>query len=134
MERSGELTTGTVYRRVPNDNGHWIHAKREPTKYNFTPAPSDEYLSTQRSDMVTPEAIFKEFQGFGLLEIDVATLRGLGLRVTWEPEEDGEDHVAVWGLKGSVNALRRRLCERENLVRIWEPGTSHVIWPVPEAN
>lgn len=123
-----EITSGTLYRRIPNDHAHWVTAEQRPTKYNFTPDGQDQYLSMHRSDVITPEAILGAFPGFSLLEIAVAVLRSFGLRVTWEPK-DGPDHAAVWGLTGSVNALRRRLCERGSLVAVWEPGSQRRIWP-----
>jgi hypothetical protein len=116
-----EIVDGTLYRRIPNDHAHWKREEAKPTKYNFTPDGADDYLSMQLSDRVTPTEIFEKFPGIGLLEIETNVLRGKGLRVTYEPA-DGADHVAVWGLKGPKNALRRDLCEMT--IQLWEPGTS----------
>jgi len=121
-----EITSGTLFRRIPNDHAHWVFEEARPTKYNFTPETSDDFLSMHRSDMIHPDAIFAMFPGFGLLEIDIEVLLEFGLRVTYQPEE-GRDHVAVWGLKGNKNPLRRELCKR--VLRLWEPGTQALVLP-----
>ena len=127
-----ELLTGALYRRIPNDHAHWKREENLPTKYNLTPDGQDDFLSMHLAERIRPEQIFAKHADFGLLEIKVEVLRAKGLTVIYKPEE-GVDHVAVFGLKGQKNPLRRELLTM--LSALWEPGTMQLLWrrevPVP---
>jgi hypothetical protein len=120
-----EITSGVLYRRIPNDHAHWVHEERRPTVYNFVPAKAHDHLSMQLGDIWSPDEILAAYPGFGLLEIGVHAFGARGLRVTYKPDE-GEGHVAIWGLKNAKKALLRELCTQ--IVRAWEPGTQALVY------
>ncbi len=77
-----EITSGTLFRRIPNDVHHWVPAPEDrPASYNFIPDNKDEFLSVHWSDRTAPAEIFARYPGCGLLKIPVADVRSLGYRV-----------------------------------------------------
>ena len=78
----------------------------------------------QWGDVVSPEAILKAFPEFGLFEIPAEDFAAGGFKITRRRDE-GEDHVAVWGLKSASNSTLEKL--RLRITRAWEPVTQQMI-------
>jgi hypothetical protein len=124
-----EITEGTLYHRIPpEDAGKWSFRRRRPTAYAFVLPKEDEHMSMHLAEVVRPEDIFAQYPRYGLFEIEVVTLRELGLTARYAPEA-GDDHVAVFGLKQATSSVKEKLAKR--IVRAWEPGTQQLSYERP---
>jgi hypothetical protein len=126
--RRGQEVRGVLlYRRIPDDQAHWVREESRPTGYNFRPGNSQQHLSTQLAD--DPGKILAEYPDYGLLEIAADSFWMWDLRVTYEPEER-PDHVAVWGLVGARKDVLRQLAA--SILRAWEPRTQRHVYSKPQ--
>lgn len=65
------------------------------------------------AELTTADKVLADHPGSGLVQVEVAVLLDLGLRVTYEPEPSAPDHAAVWGLTGDrANWLTRQIARR----------------------
>jgi hypothetical protein len=78
------------------------------------------------------EEVLDDHPGFGLLEVDVASLTSRGCRVVFTPSE-GRGHVSVYGLKGGNQIKRMREAICGELLRVWEPVNQKLVYPPPSA-
>ena len=99
-----------LLRTIPRDKAHWVDEESRPTGFNFCPSTTQEHLSMKLAVAYPAEEVLDDHPGFGLLEVDVASLTSRGCRVVFTPSE-GRGHVSVYGLKGG-NQIRvfREIC------------------------
>jgi hypothetical protein len=117
LKSGDEITEGVLYRRIPPIADYWVVDEGRPSSLNFRPDTGEPYVSMDLKDPDEPEAqqikrvLATEgaIAGSGLVEIDVAVLRELRLKVTYEPEY-GERHfgVAGWEQMTTKDAIRAR--------------------------
>lgn len=121
-DRGDELPAGeTLYRRIPPYRpDYWSRKHDRPSSLNFLPDRDETDVSMHWGRFTSPEKILGQYPGAGLCQLSTDLLRGLGLRVTYEPGPGGQDHVSVWGLKDSRESLRRNIAR--GLTRSWRPA------------
>jgi hypothetical protein len=120
-----EVTTGTLYRLVPNWDTHWNYEAGLPEPRAFR-KDGDIGVSMVRSDRITPDGIFEKkptLANFAVCEISIEDL--LADKDVWvieDPDEDfGDAHVIVMGI------TKRRvdwLCDLASRRIIKQPGAA----------
>ena len=118
-----------LYRRIP-PIARYVDTdemgRTRPSGLNFMPDTGEPYLSVELRDDDDPQGHLKSLllhpdskPGSGAFEIDVETLRELGLTVRYEPEY-GERHFGVYGWesfpKKEAVRVRRKASYRARVV------------------
>jgi len=74
-EPGQRITTGVIYRRIPNKQNYYDPVERRPTRLAFEPGKGHDHLSMALADWPTIEEILEDHDGYGLCELDAALTR-----------------------------------------------------------
>jgi uncharacterized protein (DUF952 family) len=109
------VESGTLLRRIYPHPNYYDPGQGRVTRQVFDMKKGDEHLSMALKVLTSHDELLRGHDGFGLCEIDVATLLGENLRIRYEPsDQEGIAHVSVRGNLGE--GVRRRLARRARVV------------------
>jgi hypothetical protein len=118
------LTTGVLFRRIPNTDLSWSYKDGGPGKIGFRPDKNETGISTFLTHLTTKEEVLRNHEGYGLCTIDIprfladvermrATPKLVvpeNLAIRYAPSaEDGPAHCYIEPVPGLIQKALRRV-------------------------
>lgn len=126
-----KLTTGVLYRRVPNTE-QWDYGRGRPTKMAFRPDKDelgrlDETVSMYLQSLTTPAEVVSGHPGYAVCAIDIADLIAAAIEkketvvVTFSPTNEGPAGKAHCDVEGLFGPMQKALAKKLAVV-VLAPG------------
>ncbi|MGH7411132.1 MAG: hypothetical protein ACREJ6_08780 [Candidatus Methylomirabilis sp.] len=118
------LTTGLLFRRVPNTDLQWDYKGGGPTKLAFRPDKGEDGISTFLTHLTTEKEVLLGHPGYGLCTIDIPRFLEEIERLKADPKirfredvaitytpshEDGPAHCYIAPVPGLIQKALRRV-------------------------
>ena len=106
------ITTGALYRLVPNWLGFWEYDAGRPSPRAFRKDPDDDGVSMYLKGPMAQDELERRLPDYAICELDIEVLCREGLSVIYDGTVGDEAHVLVRGVtKSKAKALARRLAK-----------------------